>query len=94
MSSNTILEVKDIRKSYPGLDTLEDISISLEKNRFVSILGPSGCGKSTLFNIISGLEQPDRGRVIIDGEEYNGKTGTSQLYASEGPSASMEKYTG
>jgi ABC-type nitrate/sulfonate/bicarbonate transport system ATPase subunit len=41
----------------------------------VSILGPSGCGKSTLFNIISGLERPDRGRVLINGEEYNGRTG-------------------
>jgi ABC-type nitrate/sulfonate/bicarbonate transport system ATPase subunit len=75
MQSNTILEVAGIRKSYPGLHTLEDISLRLERNQFVSVLGPSGCGKSTLFNIISGLEKPDRGRVIIEGEDYNGRTG-------------------
>jgi len=75
MGDNIILKVTGIRKSYPGLHTLEDISLQLEQNRFVSVLGPSGCGKSTLFNIISGLEKPDRGKVIIDGDDYNGRTG-------------------
>jgi ABC-type nitrate/sulfonate/bicarbonate transport system ATPase subunit len=75
MKKSTVLEEKNIRKSYYKLHTLEDISLKLEKKQFVSILGPSGCGKSTLFNIISGLEMPDKGRVIIDGKDYNGKTG-------------------
>ncbi len=75
MIKSTILEVKNLKKSYPGLHTLEDISLKLERKQFVSILGPSGCGKSTLFNIISGLEMPDKGRVIIDNKDYNGKTG-------------------
>lgn len=75
MAKETILEVINLKKSYPGLSTLEDISLKLEKNQFVSVLGPSGCGKSTLFNIISGLEVPDGGRIIIDGQDYNGKTG-------------------
>ncbi len=75
MAKETILEVINLKKSYPGLSTLEDISLELEKNQFASVLGPSGCGKSTLFNIISGLETPDRGRIIIDGQDYNGRTG-------------------
>jgi len=75
MAKETILEVVNLKKSYPGLSTLEDISLELEKNQFASVLGPSGCGKSTLFNIISGLEAPDRGRIIIDGQDYNGRTG-------------------
>jgi len=75
MTKSTILEVINIKKSYYRLHTLEDISLKLERNQFVSILGPSGCGKSTLFNIISGLEMPDKGRVIIDDKDYNGKTG-------------------
>ena len=75
MTKNSILEVKNLKKSYPGLNTIEDISLKLERKQFVSILGPSGCGKSTLFNIISGLEMPDRGKVIIDGKDFNGKTG-------------------
>lgn len=75
MAKETILELVNLKKSYPGLSTLEDISLELEKNQFASVLGPSGCGKSTLFNIISGLEAPDRGRIIIDGQDYNGRTG-------------------
>jgi ABC-type nitrate/sulfonate/bicarbonate transport system ATPase subunit len=41
---------------------------------FVSVIGPSGCGKSTLFNVIAGLEQPDAGRVIVDGKDATGRT--------------------
>jgi len=69
------IEAIDIKKSYTGLDTLKNVSLSLEENRFVSILGPSGCGKSTLFDIISGLEKPDFGKVLIEGKNYTGKTG-------------------
>jgi ABC-type nitrate/sulfonate/bicarbonate transport system ATPase subunit len=75
MADKTILEVINVRKSYPGLHTVENISLELKKNQFVSVLGPSGCGKSTLFNIISGIEIPDRGKIIINGKQYNGKTG-------------------
>jgi ABC-type nitrate/sulfonate/bicarbonate transport system ATPase subunit len=73
--SNILIEAVNIKKSFVDLHTLEDVSIKLEKNQFVSILGPSGCGKSTLFDIIAGLEKPDRGTVFIDNKIYNGKTG-------------------
>jgi len=73
--SNILIEVINIKKSFGSLHTLEDISLKLEKNQFVSILGPSGCGKSTLFDIISGLELPDSGKILINGKNYNGKTG-------------------
>jgi ABC-type nitrate/sulfonate/bicarbonate transport system ATPase subunit len=69
------IEAINIKKSFVSLDTLENVSVTLEENLFVSIIGPSGCGKSTLFDIISGLEKPDSGNVLIDGENYNGKTG-------------------
>jgi len=75
MAKETILEVINVKKSYPDLNTLENISLGLERNQFVSVLGPSGCGKSTLFNIISGLEMPDSGSIIINGRDYNGRTG-------------------
>jgi len=70
-----LIEAVNIKKSFGSLHTLEDISLTLKKNQFVSILGPSGCGKSTLFDVISGLELPDRGNIIIEGKNYNGKTG-------------------
>lgn len=72
---NNKVKALNIKKSFSGLDTLENVSVVLEENRFVSILGPSGCGKSTLFDIISGLEKPDEGSVFIEGKNYTGKTG-------------------
>jgi len=72
---NILIEAVNIKKSFEALHTLEDVSVKLEKNQFVSILGPSGCGKSTLFDIIAGLEKPDRGTVFIDNKIYNGRTG-------------------
>jgi len=73
--SNILIEAVNIKKSFEELYTLEDVTVKLEKNQFVSILGPSGCGKSTLFDIIAGLEKPDRGTVFIDNKIYNGRTG-------------------
>lgn len=70
-----MIKVINIKKSFGDLRTLEDVSLRLEKNQIVTILGPSGCGKSTLFDIIAGLEKPDRGQVFIEGENYIGKTG-------------------
>ncbi|MDD3521254.1 MAG: ABC transporter ATP-binding protein [Actinomycetota bacterium] len=72
---NIKIEVREIKKSYNGLDTIENISLVLKESRIVSIIGPSGCGKTTLFEIISGLDKPDRGTVFIDGEEFTGRTG-------------------
>ncbi|KXG74613.1 ABC transporter ATP-binding protein [Thermotalea metallivorans] len=69
------VEVIGIKKCFGNLVTLEDVSITLEENQFVSILGPSGSGKSTLFNIIAGLIRPDEGTVEIEGENVIGKTG-------------------
>jgi ABC-type lipoprotein export system ATPase subunit len=48
---------------------LNDLDLRIPKGEFVAITGKSGCGKSTLINIIGGLDSPDRGRVIIDGED-------------------------
>ena len=47
---------------------IQDVSFSLQKGQFFSILGPSGCGKSTLFNLIAGLMQPDCGDIRLQGE--------------------------
>ena len=48
------------------------MSLEFPPGSFVSILGPSGCGKTTLFRVICGLEQPDSGQVIIDGQDITG----------------------
>ncbi|MDK2855338.1 MAG: NitT/TauT family transport system ATP-binding protein [Bacillota bacterium] len=69
------IEATNLKKTYGDLPTLADVSLTLAEGEFVAIIGPSGCGKSTLFNIISGLHLPDAGTVLIDGEDYTGRTG-------------------
>ena len=51
------------------INAVEDVSFSVERGEFVSLVGPSGCGKSTLLSIISGLIKPTRGKVFIGDEE-------------------------
>ena len=51
---------------------LENISLNVREGEFVCLVGPSGCGKSTLLNIIAGLDSPDTGRVLADGEPVTG----------------------
>ena len=51
---------------------LQDISLDVERNRFVALLGPSGCGKTTILNIIAGFESPTTGKVEMDGAEIAG----------------------
>ncbi len=70
-----ILEAKNIKKSFPQLHTIENISLRLNRKEFVTVLGPSGCGKSTLFSIIAGIAQPDRGEVIIENRDHTGVAG-------------------
>lgn len=69
------LELKNISKSYQEVPTISNINIQIEKGEFVSLVGPSGVGKTTLFNILSGLDQPDQGQVLLQDEEITGQTG-------------------
>ena len=68
----SLLEVKNIRKSYGKLDVLKGIDFSLEKGEVLSILGSSGSGKTTLLRCLNFLETPDAGSITINGKEiYN-----------------------
>ena len=65
----TILELQNIAKHFGDTDVLNGISISIGKGEFITLLGPSGCGKTTTLRIIAGLETPDEGRVILNGQD-------------------------
>ena len=64
-----LIDLSHIWKSYDGDLILDDLSLSVKENSFVTLLGPSGCGKTTTLRIIGGFEKPDKGQVIFDGED-------------------------
>jgi NitT/TauT family transport system ATP-binding protein len=63
---------KRFTTSTGKVQALEDVSLAVDEGEFVCLVGASGCGKSTLLNIIAGLEKPDSGRVLADGEPITG----------------------
>lgn len=69
------LIVTDVTLSYEQQNVIEDISIELHDNELVCLLGASGGGKTTLFNVISGLYTPDKGSVLLNGEDITGQPG-------------------
>ncbi len=63
------IEIQGLHKRFGAFVALDDIDLSIPPGQLVALLGPSGCGKTTLLRIIAGLETPDRGRVLFDGED-------------------------
>ena len=66
-----IIELKDLCKYYDDLTILDDFSLNIKKNEFLTLLGPSGCGKTTTLKIIAGFEYADDGKVLFEGEDIN-----------------------
>lgn len=60
-----LLEGKNIKKRFGGVQAINDLSFYVEKGEIVGLIGPNGSGKSTLFNIISGIYKPDEGHVFF-----------------------------
>lgn len=71
----SILRCENITVSFDGVKIIEDVSLELHKGEIVSLLGVSGSGKTTLFNVLSGLKQPQTGRVYLSDEDITAKPG-------------------
>lgn len=71
-----LLELKNINLTYQTLkaetEAIKDITFSVDKGEFVSIVGPSGSGKTTILSIIAGLLKATSGEILLDGEKLNG----------------------
>ena len=63
----SLLEMKNIKKSFNGVEVLKDISLTVEKGEVLGIIGPSGSGKSTLLRCATNLETPDAGEIHYEG---------------------------
>ncbi|HSL46977.1 MAG TPA: sugar ABC transporter ATP-binding protein [Anaerolineales bacterium] len=66
--SEYILELKNISKSFSGVEVLHDVSLAVRPGEVHALLGENGAGKSTLVKIITGVHQPDKGQVFLNGE--------------------------
>ncbi len=63
-----LLQVDSISKRFPGVRALHEVSLTLNRGEVLSVIGENGAGKSTLMKILAGIQQPDSGAIVIDGQ--------------------------
>ncbi|MPM11738.1 Aliphatic sulfonates import ATP-binding protein SsuB [bioreactor metagenome] len=77
MKDDIVLGIKGLYRSYEDdtdgdvVDALENIDLSIKRGEFISIIGASGCGKTTLLRLIAGLDYPQQGQILLNGEQIN-----------------------
>ena len=69
--SQNIIEIQGVSKVYGNNTVLDNLSLNIRKNEFLTLLGPSGCGKTTTLKIIAGFETADSGKVVFDGNDIS-----------------------
>jgi len=69
--SENIIELKNISKQYDDNTVLDNLSLNIRKNEFVTLLGPSGCGKTTTLKIIAGFETADSGSIMFKNKDIS-----------------------
>lgn len=69
MTEKQLLRIEDLRKQYPGVLALDNVSISVDRGEVHGLVGANGAGKSTLIKILAGAIQPDKGAIYLNGEQ-------------------------
>jgi branched-chain amino acid transport system ATP-binding protein len=67
-----LLEIKGLKKSFGGIQAVNDCTFSVEEGAIASLIGPNGAGKTTVFNLVTGLLSLDAGQVLFKGKRING----------------------
>ena len=66
-----ILTMEGISKAFPGVQALDDVDFTLKRGEIHCLVGENGAGKSTLIKALTGVDQPDTGKIIFDGDEIH-----------------------
>ena len=72
--NNYILTMEGISKAFPGVQALENVDFTLKRGEVHCLMGENGAGKSTLIKVLTGVNQPDVGKINLDGEEIHTKS--------------------
>jgi len=64
-----IIEIKNVNKCYDDKLVVKNLSLTINRGEFVTLLGPSGCGKTTTLRMIAGFEQPTEGHIYFNGKD-------------------------
>ena len=82
-----VVRMLDITKSFPGVIALEDVDFALRRGEIHALVGENGAGKSTLIKVLTGVEQPDKGTIELDGKlaqvrspQHSQELGISTVY--------------
>jgi len=68
----SMLEVRGLTRRFGGLTAVDAVDLDVAEHEFVSIIGPNGAGKTTLFNLVTGLDEADAGKVSLEGHDVTG----------------------
>ncbi|MDZ4674201.1 MAG: ABC transporter ATP-binding protein [Gemmatimonadota bacterium] len=83
-TGRVLVQIRDLGKNYRrGSETIhvfENVNLDIHEGEYLALMGPSGSGKSTLLNILAGLDTPDRGQVVVDGQDVT-RMNSKQLAA-------------
>ena len=74
VSGPPLLAIEGATKRFGGLVAVDDVNLTVQRGSIHAIIGPNGAGKTTFFNLVTGLMQPDAGRIVLDGGDVTGMT--------------------
>lgn len=76
-----VLELRNVTKAFGGAVVVDEVNLELNSGEFVALLGASGCGKSTTLRLLAGLDRPDHGQVLLDGQNVTARSASERNIA-------------